>query len=93
MWRTDRLATVIVPGTRDVQASFAPVAEAVGPAVVNINSVTRFSGRTPIEEFFGDEFFRRFFGEAPERHPSAERHHVDAHDPPAQVVGDDQLHQ
>ena len=48
-------------------ASFAPVAEAVGPAVVNINSVTRFSGRTPIEEFFGDEFFRRFFGEAPER--------------------------
>ncbi|MGI8777550.1 MAG: Mu transposase domain-containing protein [Acidimicrobiales bacterium] len=26
-WRTDRLATVIVPGTRDVQASFAPVAK------------------------------------------------------------------
>src|SRR6266849_3458911 len=48
-------------------ASFAPVAEAVGPAVVNINSVTRFSGRTPIEEFFGDEFFRRFFGDVPGR--------------------------
>jgi len=26
-WRTDRLATVIVAGTRDVQASFAPVAK------------------------------------------------------------------
>lgn len=26
VWRTDRLATVIVPGTRDVQPSFAPVA-------------------------------------------------------------------
>jgi hypothetical protein len=26
-WRTDRLATVIVPGSPDVQASFAPVAE------------------------------------------------------------------
>ncbi len=48
-------------------ASFAPVAEAVGPVVVNITSVSRFSGRTPIEEFFGDEFFRRFFGEVPER--------------------------
>jgi transposase len=27
IWRTDRLATVIVPGTADVQASFAPVAK------------------------------------------------------------------
>lgn len=27
VWRTDRLATVIVPGTSDVQASFAPVAK------------------------------------------------------------------
>jgi transposase len=27
IWRTDRLATVIVPGTGDVQASFAPVAK------------------------------------------------------------------
>ena len=27
IWRTDRLATVIVPGTRDLQASFAPVAK------------------------------------------------------------------
>src|SRR5262249_14073125 len=47
--------------------SFSQVAETVAPAVVNINTVTRWTGRTPIEEFFGEEFFRRFFGEAPER--------------------------
>jgi hypothetical protein len=33
-WRTDRLATVIVPGGRDVQASFAPVAKHYGAVVV-----------------------------------------------------------
>src|SRR5271169_1223078 len=33
IWRTDRLATVIVPGTRDVQASFAPVAKHYGAVV------------------------------------------------------------
>jgi hypothetical protein len=33
-WRTDRLATVIVPGTRDVQATFAPVAKHYGAVVV-----------------------------------------------------------
>ena len=32
-WRTDRLATVIVPGTRDVQPSFAPVAKHYGAVV------------------------------------------------------------
>jgi transposase len=32
-WRTDRLATVIVPGTGDVQPSFAPVATYYGVAV------------------------------------------------------------
>src|SRR5207247_3440812 len=26
-------------------------------------------GRTPFEEFFGEEFFKRFFGEMPERIP------------------------
>src|SRR5207302_5958651 len=26
-------------------------------------------GRTPFEEFFGEEFFKRFFGELPERIP------------------------
>jgi transposase len=33
VWRTDRLATVIVPGTRDVQPSFAPVARHYGVMV------------------------------------------------------------
>src|SRR5437773_8276120 len=33
IWRTDRLATVIVPGSRDVQPSFAPVAKFYGVTV------------------------------------------------------------
>ena len=33
VWRTDRLATVIVPGTGDVQATFAPVAKHYGATV------------------------------------------------------------
>jgi transposase len=33
IWRTDRLATVIVPGTKEVQASFAPVAKYYGAVV------------------------------------------------------------
>jgi len=33
-WRTDRLATVIKPGSADVQASFAPVAKHYGAIVV-----------------------------------------------------------
>ena len=33
VWRTDRLATVIVPGTADVQPSFAPVAKHYGAVV------------------------------------------------------------
>lgn len=33
VWRTDRLTTVIVPGSRDVQASFAPVAKHYGTIV------------------------------------------------------------
>jgi serine protease Do len=53
--------------------TFAKVAEAIKPAVININTVSRAGGgpqgRTPFEEFFGEEFFRRFFGDAPERIP------------------------
>jgi serine protease Do len=53
--------------------TFARVAEAVKPAVVNVNTVSRGGpgglGRTPFEEFFGEEFFRRFFGDVPERIP------------------------
>ena len=59
----------VVPAALPLGASgsFAPVVEAVGPAVVNINTFTRGGARTPVEEFFGDEIFRRFFGDAPER--------------------------
>ena len=59
----------VVPAALPVPSgSFSQVAETVAPAVVNINTTSRGpSGRTPIEEFFGEEFFRRFFGEVPER--------------------------
>jgi serine protease Do len=52
--------------------TFAAVADAIKPAVININIFSRASGpqgRTPVEEYFGEEFFRRFFGEVPERIP------------------------
>ena len=50
--------------------TFAKVAEAIKPAVINITTLSRgMPGRTPFEEFFGEDFFRRFFGEAPERIP------------------------
>jgi serine protease Do len=57
----------VVPAALPVPSgSFAQVAAAVKPAVININTVTRGTLRTPFEEFFGEEFFRRFFGELPE---------------------------
>jgi len=51
--------------------TFAKVAETIKPAVINITTLARGTapGRTPFEEFFGEEFFRRFFGEPPERIP------------------------
>ncbi len=65
---TRRTAAPIVPAALPVPSgSFAQVSETVAPAVVNINAVTK-GARTPIEEYFGEEFFRRFFGEIPERH-------------------------
>jgi len=50
-------------------ASFSTLAETVKPAVVNINAERRGTGRSPSEEFYGEEYFRRFFGDAPERMP------------------------
>jgi serine protease Do len=52
--------------------TFRQVAAAVGPAVININAVTVLRSplggpRSPMEEFFGEEFFRRFFGDPRER--------------------------
>jgi serine protease Do len=63
------LQAPVIPAALPVPSgSFAQVAETVAPAVVNINTVSRgATGRTPIEEFFGEEFFRRFFGDVPER--------------------------
>jgi serine protease Do len=54
--------------------TFAKVAEVIRPAVININTVSKGGaggpgGRTPFEEFFGEDFFRRFFGDTPERIP------------------------
>jgi serine protease Do len=49
--------------------SFAALAEAVKPAVVNVNTERRGAGRSSLEEFYGEDFFRRFFGNAPERMP------------------------
>src|SRR5580765_3705315 len=52
--------------------TFASIADAIKPAVINITvsrSAGALQGRTPFEEYFGDEFFKRFFGEAPERIP------------------------
>jgi serine protease Do len=58
----------IVPAALPIPSgSFSQVAETVSPAVVNINTVTRVSGRTPVEEFFGDELLRRFRGDPSER--------------------------
>jgi serine protease Do len=49
--------------------SFAKLAEAVKPAVINVSSQTKTGGRTPLEEH-GEEFYKRFFGgDAPERTP------------------------
>jgi serine protease Do len=49
--------------------TFAKLAEAVKPAVVNVNTERRGGGRSPVEEFYGEEYFKRFFGDVPERMP------------------------
>ncbi|HEV8642105.1 MAG TPA: Do family serine endopeptidase [Methylomirabilota bacterium] len=69
---TSALEAPILPVQMPMQTgSFAKVAELIKPAVININTVSRGGppGRTPFEEYFGEEFFRRFFGELPERIP------------------------
>jgi serine protease Do len=49
--------------------SFAKLAEAVKPAVINVSSQSKAGGRTRLEEHYGEEFYKRFFGNAPERMP------------------------
>jgi serine protease Do len=64
--------TILPVAAPESSSTFRQVAAAVGPAVININTVTvvrgpQGGGRTPMEEFFGEEFFRRFFGGPRER--------------------------
>src|SRR6266446_5561015 len=75
--RTGQLAAVeapILPVQMPLTTeSFGKVAEAIKPAVINVTTVGKSSGggpgsgsgRTPFEEFFGEEFFRRFDGATP----------------------------
>ena len=58
------------PAATAATGSFAKLAEAVKPAVINVSTRTKGpSGKTPLEEFYGEDFFKRFFGDAPERMP------------------------
>jgi serine protease Do len=50
-------------------ATFAKLAEKIKPAVINVNIERKGAGRTQMDEFLGDEYFRRFFGDVPERMP------------------------
>ena len=58
-----------------IQEAFASVAEALKAAVVNISTTQKIRPplrrwpefRHPFREFFGEEFFERFFGEIPQR--------------------------
>ena len=55
--------------------SFSDLAERVKPAVVNISTTKVLKGRSlgnpfgrsPFHDYFGDDFFNRFFGDIPER--------------------------
>ncbi len=61
-------------GLWNLQQAFRSVARAVKPAVVNVSSVSTITARetapnldpffrnSPFREFFGDEFFKQFFG-------------------------------
>lgn len=56
-----------------VPGSFSDLAERVKPAVVNISTTKIYKGkqgrlgRSPFNDYFGDEFFNRFFGDMPQR--------------------------
>jgi len=68
IWRTDRLATVIRPGTRDVQASFAPVAKHYG-AIVEPCPPRRGNRKGAVEaavRFTSGRWWRTLSAESPE---------------------------
>jgi len=57
-----------------IPTSFADLSEELKPCVVNISTTKKVSAPSmgsfrgsPFEDFFGDEFFRRYFGNRPER--------------------------
>ncbi|MGH7406918.1 MAG: hypothetical protein ACREKF_02775, partial [Candidatus Methylomirabilales bacterium] len=60
-----------------IQGAFVEVAERVKPSVVNINTTQKArpprrpqlepSPRGPLRDFFGEDFFERFFREGPRR--------------------------
>ena len=66
-------AAVAVEGM--TPGSFSDLAERVKPAVVNISTTKVLKGRSlgnpfgrsPFQDYFGDDFFNRFFGDIPER--------------------------
>ncbi|HOZ62744.1 MAG TPA: trypsin-like peptidase domain-containing protein, partial [Smithellaceae bacterium] len=55
--------------------SFSDLTERVKPAVVNISTTKTYKGRnlgnpfgrSPFNDYFGDDFFNRFFGDIPQR--------------------------
>ena len=67
---TDATAAVRKPAPIERPASLADLVEKLSPAVVNINTtatVKSSRGFPQGREIPGDEFFRRFFGDMPER--------------------------
>jgi transposase len=69
IWRTDRLATVIRPGTRDVQASFAPVAKHYG-AIVEPCPPRRGNRKGAVEaavRFTSGRWWRTLSAQSPEQ--------------------------
>ena len=67
-WRVDRMATVIVPGTADVQASFAPVAKHYG-AIVTPCPPRRGNRKGAVEaavRFATGRWWRTLAAESPE---------------------------
>lgn len=79
--------SVAKQGLQNLQTAFRAVAKSVKPAVVNVSSVRSVAARNPLSEmdpffqnhpfreFFGDEFFRRFFG-APNGQGRQKQHQV-----------------
>jgi transposase len=68
VWRTDRMATVITPGTRDVQPTFAPVAKHYG-AIVEPCPPRRGNRKGSVESsvrFVSGRWWRTMTDETPE---------------------------